>query len=717
MDLPLKVSECSIAMVEELLGALNDWRGTQDIIRLTVKALAEVVKTQGNGISHINRQIAVLPDIQMFKEFQTRIENQLKCTQAEGMEQLLQEKVSRKEMTSALSGKCNLEQMKDKLDLEEFYSECRLNNSKIEKLQSEFSRKLLELSMDKELQRLDLEIKGKATWKDVQSSLENKIDKGDLAISLEKKISKKDVEDLLNTKVGIAELSTLTAKMESKLEKIFFDSQFSLLEGKMNKTNEKIEKLTNRYQEDALLEMQTKVNDIQRTLKTEIDSLRKSVAGVSSKKVDIVELEGIHEALKNKADINDTVDMYEKFNKELKQLAMAFKKEMKHGSKRSHDTSGDFTERINEEVSKIKTQLIMVLEDRKKDTIEHSQFLKTMSTQIKRETQDEINKLLNQFEEFKEYVSANLVRKQEFSTIRQDLKLLAEQKLSKDEFNVFSTGSFQDLSKAVKNLKKELKENLIKVNARFENMPPASKEKTSYADMIINKAEKSEIESLSSTLQSLLSDFSSIKSELKSNGSYFTTQLSDIQGIIENLHKEIKQKANTKEFLAFVENKADIEDTNKALIEIHKELDNKIDTGYYNRHMSDMEQSLSSLWTPNSLGRWSWKSGELRHGNLVPWESQTCNTLPEVFMWEKDKTSIVVMTSAIYYINLAIFSKKKLRIQVLVNGESSLDTGNKSNISASKIFGEFVTLPARARVSVMFLGDPAHGLLEFIKFT
>ena len=44
-------------VVDELLEGLNDWRNVQDIVRLTFKALSDVIKSQGMSISELEREI------------------------------------------------------------------------------------------------------------------------------------------------------------------------------------------------------------------------------------------------------------------------------------------------------------------------------------------------------------------------------------------------------------------------------------------------------------------------------------------------------------------------------------------------------------------------------------------------------------------------------------------------------------------------------------
>ena len=69
---------------------------------------------------------------------------------------------------------------------------------------------------------------------------------------------------------------------------------------------------------------------------------------------------------------------------------------------------------------------------------------------------------------------------------------------------------------------------------------------------------------------------------------------------------------------------------NKALVEIHKELDIKSNQEELGNIVNDQALINESLCTENIVGRWAWKSGELRSGSTVPWEIQLANTLPDI---------------------------------------------------------------------------------------
>lgn len=65
----------------------------------------------------------------------------------------------------------------------------------------------------------------------------------------------------------------------------------------------------------------------------------------------------------------------------------------------------------------------------------------------------------------------------------------------------------------------------------------------------------------------------------------------------------------------------DIDDMNKALTEIYKDLDSKSTQDDMNNLVNDQAIINESLCTENIVGRWTWKSQNLKQSNLIPWES------------------------------------------------------------------------------------------------
>jgi hypothetical protein len=86
-----------------------------------------------------------------------------------------------------------------------------------------------------------------------------------------------------------------------------------------------------------------------------------------------------------------------------------------------------------------------------------------------------------------------------------------------------------------------------------------------------------------------------------------------------------------------------------------------------------------ALCYENCLGRWKWKSGNVKNGYAIPWEIQLVNTSPDIFFWEKDKTSIYISTGGIYEITMGIYASKKPTVQILINGEPIISAVNSSS--------------------------------------
>lgn len=106
---------------------------------------------------------------------------------------------------------------------------------------------------------------------------------------------------------------------------------------------------------------------------------------------------------------------------------------------------------------------------------------------------------------------------------------------------------------------------------------------------------------------------------------------------------------------------------------------------------------------------------------------QAINTCPENFLWEKNKSVIVLVAPGLYQISLGFYSQKAENSKVYINGEVVLQTKNrgeqlhsKTQHSAGNVTGltliDFIALPARARIAISYEGEqPAEGFLTMRK--
>jgi len=107
-------------------------------------------------------------------------------------------------------------------------------------------------------------------------------------------------------------------------------------------------------------------------------------------------------------------------------------------------------------------------------------------------------------------------------------------------------------------------------------------------------------------------------------------------------------KASIKLFCHHINKFLGIDDVNRALVDIHKELDAKPNSEELVSFTKEQQVINESLCTENIAARWAWKSGELRSGSMVPWEIQLSNTLPDNFLWEKDKANVLTVAPGLY---------------------------------------------------------------------
>jgi len=209
------------------------------------------------------------------------------------------------------------------------------------------------------------------------------------------------------------------------------------------------------------------------------------------------------------------------------------------------------------------------------------------------------------------------------------------------------------------------------------------------------------------------------------------------KAFVKGLKSVLAQKASVEEMCSLVDQKANIKDVNEALAQLENvpKASNMHDVGVLEKQVLKIQHEMVHLSQAMnqelSVSRWIWSSGRTRADKCVPWEVESINTSPDNFMWNKD-TCVVTGIPGLYELSLGFFTDSDPVIQVLVNGEATFYSkqvnGSKNNRSflrrgkhsAGNVTGwtltEFVALPARARISVMYDGDAgAQGFLGLRK--
>ena len=102
---------------------------------------------------------------------------------------------------------------------------------------------------------------------------------------------------------------------------------------------------------------------------------------------------------------------------------------------------------------------------------------------------------------------------------------------------------------------------------------------------------------------------------------------------------------------------------------------------------------------------------------------QAINTCPDNFLWEKDKSSLICVAPGLYQISFGFYAKKQPQISIFLNGETLMVANGKGNNDFNKenavsnptkhtagnvtglTHNDFIALPARARIALIYSGD------------
>ena len=156
------------SIVQDLLAGTNEWRNIQDIIKLTLKAVCEVVRTQGLAIRELERVLptkcnkselnaglslkANVSDVsRTVADVAASIDTKLST---DDVQHLLEEKISKTDMQYLLSNKVSVEELsrvlENKSNTHEINASLQSLDSKIEDIYSELMKKLQNCALQKD---------------------------------------------------------------------------------------------------------------------------------------------------------------------------------------------------------------------------------------------------------------------------------------------------------------------------------------------------------------------------------------------------------------------------------------------------------------------------------------------------------------------------------------------------------------------------------------
>jgi hypothetical protein len=739
-------------IVDDLLKGLSEWRNIQDIVRLTFKALSDVVRVQGQAIHDIERQ---LPLKVSRSEYTVALSQKASTSEicelhqalesrVPGLEfQLLQEeKVSRSDIQYLLSNKPSIEEVKtlleSKASLRDVESELLLIKSHFEDLYRDLNRKLNQIPNERELEFLHAQLKDKVARDEFREALEQKASKNMVTSSLSNKLDRIGFEEIIGQKTDLGDLQRILAALESKADYSLIEQLHAELQQKVDRTDfthillPEIAKKLDKYEidlllkdvrssfEKAFLEHSSTTDAYLNSFKADLEQIRRNIG----KKIEAKDVERLYTLVNKKADFESTVELLEKVKLDCRDMQNDLKREMK----KSEDF--DFRYRLESEVVKMKEQINQLASQTKDNSDEQVLYIKNINSATRSELQKDFNKLLEEVKNLQDSIqstSKKIVEQTEFLTLKQ-LVQENQKGLDKVRENFHSTN--QDFAETLKSVKDDVLQKQRTLESQVLERIESKVNLQDFPKLLESKLETTQVsrqaKATNDDLAGLKREIEKIHIELlrKCNSADLESHVQSTEFALEDVAKDMMLKCNIKDICALLDMKANIDDTNKALEEIHKDLDRRVQLSDFSSHINGYNSVIEALCAENCLGRWLWKSGELKTGSLVPWEIQSVNTAPDNFLWEREKVSIVTVAPGLYEIILGFYSRKKPTVQILVNGEPIMSAVNNSsyvihhssgklkpvachpngNIAGLSMI-DFIALPARARVSIGYTGE------------
>ena len=637
----------------------------------------------------------------------------------EQVNQLLNDKITKNEVLFYLSNKPSTDAinniLEEKISIREFEEVLnQINLIKDEKIDINV--------FNSEIQEIKDILETKSNSIDVVNALDTKVDKDELNFELKNLTKRKELNNLL----------------EEKKDKFENQKIFEILNEKLNnKESKNIEKIENILKEkadnndfnlikdafqDMKITMTQRIDDIDNDLdrlieniKSQFKSMTEDMKNSEKNIYENLNIENINSILKNKIDLNDLEESMNLLKTNIFQSMNSFMKEIESNQK-------NFEEKIMTNLDKISKENKYIMENMNIQNMTVKDLFNN-----KTNYSNELNELKIS-EMSKNIVDYKLDLKKDMENILNILNNKIDVNLVNEEFTKIEN----DIDNKI-NALNETQDNIImqvnsKIKEMYDDLSKEIENKITMADakfLLTNESNNNENNTIGN-----YQNLDDIKNELrkKLDVNIFNKVVNQFNINFENIKKDINSTNSTKELNNSLNNKVSTDYFNKLFSEINKKLNEKVNTSDFTSALDNQSIINDTLCNENCIGRWMWKSGNIKNNYFIPWESQTVNTSPDNFIWEKEKTFIIIKEEGLYELNLGFYSEKRPSIQVVVNGEIIINSQN-NNVVNKKIMGksgdvnslkalsiiEFIMVKKESKISVIFYGGKGSGFIGLKK--
>ena len=762
----------------------SEWRNINEVVRNSIQTLSSIVATQEKTIEELKQALNARPTK---IEVQQALSNKVDLTEyvnaindinksltmrpsVDEISSLNEDKVSKKELQSALSQKLSIEDAKCIFDKKSDAIETNQNfismQREIDNISKEINKKISQCALSKDISKLSAMISQKASIGEMNDLLNLKISKEEMINALRSKANKIDVDQCLKTKIDVTELNDIISILNTKTSYEDLDKIYDIVNTKLDKSylssikdniNMKLdisefETFIREYNDKSGV-IQKKVDDIDQDLdnlisniKTQFSNVNVVLTNLDRSKVDLNQLEKINVDISKRINEETLSGTINKIKFDIDESISEIKAEIELNKKNNEMY---INSKIDMEKNEIESNIAMTnkelsnqIESLKKlysnyDLIKKSfNDLSTKITFISSETNGKFNTVFEALKEkvsTKDFINTNSKLQNDISMFYNDA---LESKATYTDLDNLYQKMIKDVSNKINTMQNGIVKEITNVNSQIEELSKKNISKENHdsdllqqkeiiVKMINDKASIDDIKTLQSSIDKITHNLID-----KTDFTKFDALSTQFKTLSSDINDKLSTKADTKEMNELLNSKASTKELKELNTSITALLNEKVNKENYAKMLIN-QSTINDLFSKeNTCGKWLWSSGKLKNAYSIPWEEEIVNTMNDNFYWEKDKSSLMIALKGIYCITVGIFcGENKANAFLMINGEKVngvegkeaeiIPRGKKDVEVANVYIKEFVCIPERARISVeirnknneMLIGDKVKGFI------
>ena len=701
---------------------------------------------------HLNTISATKVDINDFLNTVNNIDQHIKQKPSiEEIKYLSEEKISKSDLNDILSEYVHKKDFEDYMETysktHDFINNKNISQNNVDLLIIEMNKKINTLPTMKDLDKINSALLKKVNVSDIQKILAEKINEINTLINnkvdinyLDNQLKKKldiyiwdKIQRDLNLKSNLEELGKVKEDLDNKIDAEAYNNLMRVLNNKLDKNDinniidELIEKI-NEINDTKFKALDIDFDRFIESVKNQFNNVNNAVNKLSKDKIDKIFFE---ERLNTKLDTRKLLNELDKQNQENKMKINDINIKNKENLKNMNIKIEEIQMDSNNQIEGVKDDIKNIIKELNSLT-NNSQYNFDLVIKEKNNfdfyKNETTNKLNNLFEKIESKIDTNIFNKN-IIKIQEELKNYANN-IAQDKI------TYNEVENIIKNLNEKNGENLTNNKNNFDTKLSAindkmlSLEKNSINNDQLNNIIEAKINEINIEInkRAFINDISNINNKIKKINDELNKKLDEkiyeedkkqTNKILNQIQSDLINTYNKNEQNNLLSEKINTETFNSVIKELNNLIDTKLDIIDYQKYI-DIQEIINNIYlTENATGVWKWVSSKLKNG-YIPLEIEYYNTMRDNFLWEEDRTSLMIVNKGVYNIKIVIFSNElDTNVTLVINGENlvsknnenknrddiGLLQGDNNKFNFKKIvIDEFISINDKVRISILFSG-------------